>query len=101
MNCKWFEVFLFFLFLASKNMYAPKMLGKTKGKIIFVEKWGRRWNGCVIMLPFEVLHFTSSEPSAGILLNEDQHLISERNPNVVTVGFGTRARDVYPRLGAV
>lgn len=77
MNCKWFEVFVFFLFLASKNLYAPKMLRKTKGKIIFVEKWGRRRNGCVILLPFEVLRFTSSKLSAGIPLNEDRHLISE------------------------
>lgn len=40
MNCKWFEVLLFFLFLASKNLYAPKMLRKTKGKIIFVKSGG-------------------------------------------------------------
>lgn len=57
MNCEWFEVF-FFLFLASENLCAPKMLWKTKGKITFVQKWGRR-NGCVVLLPCEVLCFTS------------------------------------------
>lgn len=50
------------------------MLRKTKGKIVFVQKWGRRQNGCVTLLPLEVLFFTSSKPSSGIPLNEDQPL---------------------------
>lgn len=33
MNCKWFEVFFFFLFLASENLCAPKCCGRQKGKL--------------------------------------------------------------------
>ena len=87
--------------MASKNPCAPKKLGKTKGKIISVGKRGRRWSGCVAPLPSEVPRFPSLGRSAGIPLDEDRPLVSERCPSLGAVGFTAQAREVSPRLGLV
>lgn len=101
MNCKWFEVF-FFLFLASENLCAPKMLWKTKGKITFVQKWGRRRrSGCVVLVPCEVLCFTSPKLLPGIPQSEDQHLSSVWFPDLIPQGCGPQAGGVSQGWGAM